>query len=538
MAPSNPSPLAAPGRRAAVISTLVVAVGYTLSRVLGIVRDIIITAQFGTSWQADAYQAAFQIPDFLYLVIMGGALGSAFIPVFNGLLGEEQPDAAWRLANGVLNTALIVMVLLAALVAWQADFLVGLIWRSFAPEKHALTVDLLRLMLIQPVLLGMGGLAKATLESFDRFSLPALGSNLYNIGIILGALLLAPWLGVHGLVLGVIGGAALFLAVQIPTLVRLGYRYRANFNLRTPGLSRVGWLMAPRVFGQSAWQLGLLVSSGIAASVAGDGAVRANAIALQLMLLPHGLLALSLGTVIFPRLARAHGSGDQASFRQITIDAVRSVVFLALPASVILGVLAVPVVRLLFERLNFTADSTALTAAALQTYAIGLTAFAAAEIIVRAFYAMQDTLTPVIAGMLTVALNIMLANLFVGQGLGLGGIGLAFSIAATCETLALVLILWRRWGTLAGLGRAFWSMLLVTACFAAALLGLRAASTGIVPAITAEGSYTWPVDFVALAAWTGAALLGCGGLYFGLASLIRLPEAAAITGRLKRLMRR
>lgn len=538
MASTESPPVATPARRAALANTIVVAAGYFLSRVLGIVRDIIINAQFGTSWQMDAYQAAFQIPDLLYLVIMGGALGSAFIPVFSSFVGKEERAEAWRLANGVLNVALVVMVLVAALVAWQADALIALIYRDFSAAEHALTVQLLRLLLIQPVLLGIGGLAKATLESFDQFSLPAIGSNLYNIGIIAGALLFAPFLGVYGLVCGVILGAVLFVAVQLPTLVRLGYRYLANFNLRTPGLLRIGWLMAPRVFGQSAWQLGLIASSGIASSITIDGAVRANGIALQLMMLPHGLIALSLGTVIFPRLSRAHAAGDRTTLRQESVGAIRNVLFLALPAAAILFVLAVPVVRLLFERLQFSAASTALTAEALRNYAIGLAAFAAAEIIVRTYYAMQDTLTPVLAGIFTVWLNITLAATFTQHGYGLGGIGLAFSIAAIAEAVVLLLILWLRWRTLAGFWSACTKMLVAAALFAALLAVLLGLSAPVFPALLPGETYTWPWGFLPLALWMGAAL-GLGSvLYLGLATLLRLPEASAFTARARRLLRR
>ena len=526
-----------PPRRAALLNTVIVAAGYFLSRVLGIIRDIIISARFGTSDTMDAYQAAFNIPDLLYLVIMGGALGSAFIPVFSGFLSDQQRDAAWKLANGVLNIALIAMIVVAALVAWQANRLVGLIYGTWTPDKQALTVSMLRLLLIQPVLLGVGGLAKATLESFDRFALPALGSNLYNLGIIGGALLIAPWLGVFGLIWGVIIGAVLFVAVQLPGLWQVGFRYAPVFSLRTPGLLRIGWLMAPRVFGQSVWQVGLIFSAGIVAAVGISGAVRANVVALQLMLLPHGLIALSLGTVIFPQLSRAHAAGDTAGFRQVMLGALRTVVFLALPAAIILFVLPEQVIRVLFERGKFDAASTALTAEALRSYALGLVAFAAAEIVVRAFYAMQDTLTPVLVGVATVALNIALATLFVRQGAGLGGVALAFSIAATVETLLLLLVLWRRWRTFDALWAALARMALAALAFGVALAGALALSASWLPWLRAGDMYRWPGDFLLLAAWLTVTCAFAGSIYAGVALLLRLPEAATLLERLRRARR-
>src|SRR5262245_2888722 len=363
-----------------LFNTLIVASGYLFSRVLGLARDVIISRQFGTSATLDAYQAAFGVLDLIYLVIAGGALGSAFIPIFAGFLGEKHEAEAWRLASAILNLALMALLIACLLIALLADPLVALtIGRGFDPAGRALTAQIIRLLLIQPVLLGLGGLAKATLESFDRFALPAVGSNLYNVGIIAGALL-APWLGIYGLVWGVIAGAALFLLVQLPGLRGVGLRYIPTLRLDTPGVREVGRLLGPRLFGQSIWQINMLAIASFA-SLVGAGAVSANKFAFQLMLLPHGLIALSLGTVIFPQLSRSHAAGQREDVRALALSAVRSVLFVALPAAAICGWLGVPLVRVLFERGRFSAESTRLTAEALSFYALGLPAFAAAEIL-------------------------------------------------------------------------------------------------------------------------------------------------------------
>src|SRR5579859_5712427 len=282
-------------RLGALANTLIVAGGYFLSRVLGLIRDVVILNQFGTGASLDSFRAAFGILDLIYLIIAGGALGSAFIPVFSGLLGDEQRDEAWTFASTILNLALLAMVLACILIALLADPLVALtIGRGFDPEKRALTAWILRLLLIQPVLLGVGGLAKATLETFDRFTLPAIGSNLYNVGIIIGAAALAPWLGIAGLVWGVVLGAVLFVLVQLPGLRQVGARYRPVLRIDLPAVRQVGRMLGPRLFGQSAWQLNLIATASFA-SLVGSGAVAANGVAFQLMLLPHGLIALSLG---------------------------------------------------------------------------------------------------------------------------------------------------------------------------------------------------------------------------------------------------
>lgn len=558
MAASPPNPARA--RLGPFLNTLIVAGGYLLSRVLGLARDIMISAQFGTQPDYGAYRASFAVLDLIYIVVAGGALGSAFIPVFAGMLEEQRDDDAWRLASGLLNLALAGLLVACLLIGLLARPIVAwTIGSGFDPAQRDLTVLLLRLMLVQPVLLGLGGLAKATLESFERFSLPAIGANLYNLGIIGGALA-APWLGIYGLVAGVVAGALLFLLVQLPGLRAVGARYTAAkhrntktsgpgeqpialgslmpWRLQTPGLHKVGRLLAPRLFGQAAWQINL-IAVGSFASLFGAQAVAANGYALTLMLLPHGLIALSLGTVMFPQLARLHAAGNTAEFRAAALGALRGVLFLALPAAALLAALAAPTVRVLFERGQFGADSTALTAQVLVCYALGLAAFAAAEIIVRAFYAMQDTRTPVTVGVAMVLLNIGLGWLLVRLGFGLPGLALAFSIANTAEALALLLLLERRLGSLGG---AFWrtlgAMLLAALLAGGLALALRELTRPWLPAIAPLPGYRWGRDFLPLAAWLALAGAAGGLAYAGVAALLGLPELHAARARFARIVRR
>ncbi len=519
-------------------NTMIVAGGYLFSRVLGLARDVIILYQFGTSREIDAYRAAFGILDLIYLVVAGGALGSAFIPVFAGFLSQQKEEDAWRLANSVVNLALVALLAACALIALFADPLVALtIGSGFDTQKRELTAYVLRLLLIQPLLLGLGGLAKATLESFDHFALPAIGSNLYNVGIIGGALL-APWLGINGLVWGVVAGAALFVLVQVQGLREVGWRYRPALSLTAPGVAQVGRLLGPRLFGQSAWQIGLLALASFASQL-GEGAVAANAAALQLMMLPHGLIALSLGTVIFPQLARHHATGDMIALRRVSLGALRQVLFLALPAAAILGCLGLPIVRALFERGRFTATSTALTAEAFNFYAFGLAAFAAAEILVRTFYAMRDTRTPVYVGVLAVAMNIGLGWGLLRLSAGLSGLATAFSIANTVEAALLLALLRPRLG---GLGGDFWRamgvMLLATLICSAVLLALRQASVAWLPFLAPGDTYRWPADFVPLVAWLACASALGVAVYGGVAALLGLEEVRASWARIRGLIRR
>jgi putative peptidoglycan lipid II flippase len=301
---------------------------------------------------------------------------------------------------------------------------------------------------------------------------------------------------------------------------------------------QVGRLIGPRLFGQAVWQINL-IAIGSFASLLGNGAVAANGYALQLMLLPHGLIALSLGTVIFPQLARAHAAGEPSEVRQIALGATRQVLFLALPASVIFGLLGAPIVRALFERGQFTAESTAITSEALVFYAFGLAAFAAAEILVRTFYATRDTRTPVLVGVVAVLVNIALGWALIRLGTGLDGLAIAFSTANTVEAALLLGLLGRRLG---GVGGGFWraagGMLLAALGCGAVLLALRRVSSGALPFLLPSGAYSWRSDLVPLLLWLAAAA-GLGLLvYAGIAALLGVEELRVAWERARRLAAR
>ena len=428
-----------------LLNTLVVALGYFMSRVLGVVRDMFITAQFGTSPQVDAYRAAFAIPDLLYLVVAGGALGTALIPVLQERRRADGEPAGWELANAVVNLTLPILVTCAVLGWIFADVIVQqTTGRGFAPEQQALTAHLMRILLIQPILLGIGGIAKATLEAHDQFRIPTLGSNLYNIGIIVGAAVFAPWWGIDGLVYGVLVGAAAFLIVQIPTLRHYGWRY-TGAGLQTAGLRQVGRLILPRVFGQSIWQINLTTMVALC-STFGVGAVAASGYAMQIMLLPHGLIGLSIGTVIFPMLARYVADANRAAFAHAASHAIQSVLAVTIPAAIVLYAGADVLVKILYERGSFDPASAALTSAAVRGYAIGLAGFSVAEIAVRIWYALQNTRIPVLVGSIAVMVNLGAGWWFTQSGTALArlaALSTVFSIANILEA-ALLLLLLRR----------------------------------------------------------------------------------------------
>jgi putative peptidoglycan lipid II flippase len=519
--------LTADKRQIARAATIVM-VAFTLSRLMGLVRQMVIAGQFGTDPEMDAYQAAFRLPDLIFQLMAGGALGSAFIPTFTSYLSREDRVGAWRMASAIVNLLLVLLTLTAALGAWVAPWLVErVVAPGFDPETTALTARLMRVMLISSVIFGISGVVMGALNAHQHFLLPAIAPLTYNLAIIGGALFLAPSLGVMGLAVGVVAGSALHLLIQMPGLSHLGARYTPVLTLRDPGVREVSRLMGPRVLGLAIVQLNFLINTNLASRL-GEGAVSAINFAWLLMLLPQGVFAQAVATAAFPTFAGQVARGQRAEMRSALAATLRAVFALSLPAAVGLAVLRQPLVALLFERGAFGETSTDLVAWALLFYALGLVAHAGLEIVARAFYALHDTQTPLLVGggamLLNVVLSLTLPPLFEAFGwLPHGGLALANSLATTLEWIGLVWLIRNRLGGLEG-RRSLPTLLRVTA--AAALMGL------------ALGALRWALP-AANPLWlapTGVAL--GAALYLGLAWTLGVKEIRAITGQVNRRLRR
>ena len=505
----------------------IVAGAFVVSRILGLVREVVLARQYGTSEDFSAYVSAFRIPDLLFLVVMAGAFGSAFIPVFSGLLGDGEDEAAWKLASVVLNISGIVVVIVAA-VTWI--FASDLVRYVVAPDAsvHAqqITVDCMRILLLSPIFLGFGIAAKGILEGQDLFTLPALAPIVYNAATISGAILLGPRIGVRGVAIGVVVGAVGFLALQLPGLTRSGMHYSVSFDPRTAGVGEVGRLLAPRLIGQAAFQLNFIAVTNLAWRT-GEQSVSALNYAWQLLMLPHGVLALSISTVILPTLSRLWQSGDIGAFRVTLASALRPLLFLSLPAAVILLAFRSPIVQTLFQTGAFSAQSTALVAAPLAFLAAGLVSYALVEALTRAFYAMHDTRTPVIAGLIIIALNIAIGIALLDR-MGYLGLALALSVSTTVEAVILAGVLRQRLGGLTARTRD-WLLRVVAATVVTALVA--AALAGPLTEATTPGNGP---RFLQLAVFL-LAMAVVGSVYAGCAWILRIPE---LTQSLDHLSRR
>ncbi len=515
-------PVARATARAVAGAALIVMAFFVLSRITGLAREIIIGARFGTSADYDAYLAAFRVPDLLFQLVAGGALGSAFIPVFAESWVKRDGPAAWLLFSRVLTLVTLLLVLLAALAMLCARPLVGwVIAPGFSPEQQQLTAQLMRVMLLGTVVFGASGLVMGALNATQHFLWPAAAPVVYNLAIIGGAWLLAPRFGIFGLAFGVVAGAVGHLLVQLPQLVRTqGMRLTPSVNLRDPAVRAVLRLMGPRVLGLFFVQMHFLVNT-ILASGLPSGSLSALNYAWLIMLLPLGVFAQSVATAIFPTFAEQVAAGDRPAMRRALAQTLRTVLFFVIPSAVALWVYGPMLVRLLLERGQFGADSTQMVAHALGLYALGLVGHATLEITVRAFYALHDTWTPVLVGVGAMALNIGLGIGWVGP-LGYGGLALANSTATTIEALLLVLLLRRRLGGFDE-GRLLDSLLRTAA--ASALLGL---------ALYGALRWSWLENALTpLGAGSAGLLLGLA-VFGGACLLLRHPELAQVRSLLGR----
>ena len=498
-------------RQIARAASLVIVL-FFFSRVTGLVREMIIGARFGTTAEYDAYLAAFRVPDMIFYLVAGGALGSAFIPVFTGCLTRRQLTGAWRLFSAVSNLVLIIMTAVAAVAALLAPWLVRTVLApGFAPWQQALTAELMRWMLIGTVIFGVSGIIMGVLNSFQHFLLPALAPILYNLSIIFAAWFLAPMYGVYGLAIGVIVGAGLHLDIQLFGLWRYKARYYRILGLRNPNVREVGRLMAPRVLGLAVVQINFWINTLLASTLV-SGSLSALNYAWLLMLLPQGIIAQGVATAAFPTFAALEARGQRSELRRVFGSTLRGVLFLAIPAAVGLLVWRVPLIRLLLERGEFTTRSTALTAAALAFYSIGLIGHSAIEILARGYYVLHDTRTPVIVGIAAMALNILL-SLWLRVPLALAGLALANTIATTLEMIVLALLLSRRLG---GLG---WPQLIATM--------LKSGVAALLMAVplwwAANNLSSAPILLLA-----PAGLIVGGLVYLGAAALLRMPELQTV----------
>jgi putative peptidoglycan lipid II flippase len=420
---------------------LVVAAAFFLSRVLGWVRLVIISNLFGAGAELDAYFAAFRLPDAIFQLVAAGALSSAVIPVLSGLFTRQQEERAWRVVSTVLNLMLLVLAGLAGLVAVFAPYIVPLITPGFDMVQTELTVRLTRIMLLSPIFLALGAVASSVLNARGRFAASAVAPLLYNLAIIVAALVLGPQLGVESLAIGVVVGSLLHLAVQLRPMIRERFRLSFSIDLSDAAARQVLLLMAPRAIGLGANQITFMINTVLATGV-GVGAVTAYNVAFTILQIPLGVIGFPLGVVLLPSMSRAIAAGSVGEFGQLVVRSLRLLLYAMLFISAVGIVLRRQVVTLLFEY-GFDERAIDLTANTLLLMLAGLAAHSMVVVLARAFYSGQDTRTPVIVALLSVAVNVSISVSTVGT-LGLSGLALGIAVGAWFEATLLGVILWQR----------------------------------------------------------------------------------------------
>lgn len=419
-----------------------------VSRILGYVRDIIIYARYNQSSVTDAYNAAFSIPDFLYMLLVGGALSSAFIPVFSSYIATEQEENAWKVASVVLNMVMLLLAVGIFLGMIFTPLLIRWLVPGFDAETTQLTIFLTRIMFIQVVFMALSGISQGILHSYKHFVAPAVGSVLYNLGTIVVGSLFSPHIGIAAFSIGVVVGAFLNFAAQLPMLLKIKLRYQWTWDLRHPGVRQLMGLMVPVLIGLSFSEINLFVSQNLASQLP-EGMISALRAGQRLMQLPVGVFAIAIAVAIFPLLTEQAAKKEMDSFKRSMSLGVRSVVFITLPCSAGLIALAAPLIRMIFEHGNFTPDSTYATAVALFYYSIGIFAYSAIHVLSRTFYALKDTTTPVFLGSLSMVLNIIL-NFLLIKPMGHGGLALAYSLTGIFNMFLLLWVLRKKIGSIDG----------------------------------------------------------------------------------------
>lgn len=434
-------------------STLIVMAGLAGATVVGIIRQRVVATIFGTGDALDAYTAANAIPELLFNILAGGALAFAFIPIYTEYLSKGDEKVSNTLLSQVLNTVLILVIVGAILVALFAPALVSAPWGigpHFAPAKQLLVVQLMRVLVLSTIIFATSSILTGALYAHRHFILPAITPIMYSGGIIAGALVLGPRMGIFGLAWGAVFGALLHLTVQLPGAIHFRLRWIPGLGWRSRQLHRVAILMLPRIIDLFMARASIDWLNANLGSGLGEGRVAALGYAKSLMNLPWTLIGTAIGIAVFPTMSALAARKDVDAQRRALSGSLRAILTLALPAAVGLLFLGEPVIQLLYEGGEFTPESTALVFYALQFYVIALISQSILEVVVRAFAAQQDTWTPLFVSVFTTALNIGLAiwlsRPIVAGGLEHGGLALANGLAVGVESLIGLTILRLRWG--------------------------------------------------------------------------------------------
>src|SRR5882724_1832895 len=428
------------GRSSVTRNAGIVGLAVMASRVLGLVRDQVFAIFFGAGLYYDAFLTAFRIPNLLRDLFAEGALSAAFVTTFSQVLATKGEEEAIRLSNRVATLMILVITAISLVAWWHAPAIVHMLAPGFydVPGKAELTIKLTRIMIPFLLLVALAAQAMGILNARGRFGIPALASAFFNVGSILGGLLLGfvvgPAIGlsaIEGMAYGTLIGGFLQFAVQWQSLVRTGFSYRPMLSFADPGVRQIFSLMGPAIIGTAAVQINVFVNTNFASAIIDpatgtvtNGPVSWLSYAFRFMQFPIGVFGVSIATATLPPLSRSTANPNYIEFRQTLAHSLSLVFLLCIPSAVGLAVLGRPIVALVFEHGKFTGFDTVQTANALAAYSIGLAGYAAIKVLSPAFYALNDARTPILISLGSIAVNYVMNSLLVGP---FGHVGLAFS---------------------------------------------------------------------------------------------------------------
>ncbi len=448
-------------------STVLVMMAFGLAKAISLAQTFIIAEQVGVGKEWDTFVTANRVPELIFTLISGGALAHAFIPIFAGYLAQGKTERAWRTATHVINTLFSVTFLVSVLVFIFAEPIAASVAPGFDSSGIQQTAELMRILLISTLIFSVSGISMGILNSHNHFLLPALAPIMFDLGILFGVIFLLKPMGVHGIALGAVLGAAMHFGIQVPGLIHYKARWWPELGLRDPILWKVIRLMLPRVAGLGVFSFNFLVMNNIASRL-GAGAISALDWGWRLMQIPETLIGTAMGTVIFPTLAALSELGDESGKRDAMAGALRFILVATIPGAIGLIVVGPSLIRML-ERGAFDASASVLVYSTLRFFALGLVVHSALEIVARSFYADKDTFTPLLAALGGAAINLLLSfalsdvanaerytilnnftlvdispTLTLIRG-NVGGLALANSLGVAFEVSFLLVLLRRRW---------------------------------------------------------------------------------------------
>ncbi len=435
----------------------ILTVSAVVSKILGIVRDWLLAKNFGAGSELDVYFTAFKIPDFIYNILILGGMLVSFLPLFSEYFSKNK-ELAWKFTSNLLNIFIVSLITLSFILFFFTPSLIDIIAPGFSYQQTEQAITLTRIMLLSPIFFGLSSIFSGILQYFNKFFIYSLCPVIYNLGIIFGILFLSPKMGILGVVLGVVFGTFLHFVIQIPSVIDCGFQYKAVFDLDNYKINKVFSLMLPRMFGVSAQQINLIITNAIASTLA-EGSITIFNFANNIQYFPVGIIGVPFAVAAFPTLSKNLAENNKERFIDNFSKIFNQIVYLTLPATVFIFILREEIVGILLQHGLFSPLSAKLSSSSLGLFCLGILASALIPLLFRAFFALQDTKTPTLIALFSMAVNIVLSFLFTKEwfylhqklrnifsflrtaDIAVLGLPLAFSVAVILQLVLMILFL-------------------------------------------------------------------------------------------------